>query len=79
VDLRLTRQIRIGEGVKLDVIGEAFNVFNRLNFRSVNNAVGLLRPAFDVRGRRDLRPSEPLAFTSAFEPRQIQVGLRLSF
>jgi hypothetical protein len=79
VDLRLTRQIRIGESVTLDVIGETFNVFNRLNFRSVNNAVGLLLPPFDVRGRRDLRPSEPLAFTSAFEPRQIQVGLRLSF
>jgi hypothetical protein len=79
VDFRLTRRIRIGEGARIDLLGEAFNIFNRLNFRSVNNAVGLLRPPFGVRGRRDLGPSEPLAFTSAFEPRQIQVGMRVSF
>jgi hypothetical protein len=79
VDLRLTRGLRIGEAVKLDVLGEAFNVFNRLNFRSVNNAVGMLAASFNVRGRRDVGPSEPLGFTSAFEPRQIQIGMRLSF
>jgi hypothetical protein len=78
-DLRLTRRIRVGERMNLDVMGEAFNLFNHLNFRSVNNAVGLLSPPFDVRGRSDVGPSEPLGFTSAFDPRQIQIGMRLHF
>jgi hypothetical protein len=56
-----------------------FNIFNRLNFRSVNNTVGLLAPPFNVTGRKDLGPSEPLAYTSAFDPRQIQIGARFSF
>jgi hypothetical protein len=78
-DLRLTRRIRVGEKMNLELMGEAFNLFNHLNFRSVNNAVGLLAPPFDVRGRSEVGPSEPLAFTSAFDPRQIQVGMRLHF
>ena len=79
VDLRVSRQVRLGESARLEVIGEAFNVFNRLNFKSVNNTVGLLSPPFDLQGRKDLAPSQPLAFTSAFDPRQVQLGVRLSF
>jgi hypothetical protein len=54
-------------------------VLNRLNYKGVNNTVGLFAPPYDVSGRSDLRPSDPLAFTSAFDPRQIQLGARLSF
>ena len=79
VDLRLTRHVQWGERVKMELIGEAFNIFNQLNFRSVNNAVGLMAPPFDVRGRKDFTPSEPLAYTSAFDPRQVQLGVRVSF
>jgi hypothetical protein len=79
VDLRVSRRFRLRESVKVELIGEAFNIFNRLNFKSVNNTVGLLAPPFNVRGRRDLAPSQPLAFTSAFDPRQVQLGVRFSF
>jgi hypothetical protein len=79
VDLRLTRPIQLGDTGKIELIAEAFNIFNRLNFRSVNNTVGVLAPPFEVEGRRDLSPSQPLAFTSAFDPRQIQLGARFSF
>lgn len=79
VDVRAAWHIRAGEGVKVELIGEAFNLFNRLNFRSVNNVVGLLAPPFNVKGRQDLPPGEPLAFTSAFDPRRVQLGTRLSF
>ena len=78
-DLRVTRSLNLGDSAKVELIGEAFNVFNRLNFKSVNNTVGPMAPPFDVKGRRDLGPSQPLAFTSAFDPRQIQIGARLSF
>jgi hypothetical protein len=58
---------------------EAFNLFNRLNFASINNTVGVIAPPFNMTGLRDRRPSEPLGFTSAFSPRRIQLGFRLSF
>jgi hypothetical protein len=79
VDLRLMRRFPIGEDANVELIGEAFNVFNRLNFRSVNNTVGLIAPPFDRTGRPDVGPSQPLGFTSAFDPRQIQLGARLNF
>jgi hypothetical protein len=79
MDLRLTRRLSFGDNSRIELIGEAFNVFNRLNFRSVNNTVGLIAPPFDLKGRRDAGPSQPLGFTSAFDPRQIQLGARLSF
>lgn len=79
VDLRLMRRFMLGDDTSLELIGEAFNLFNRLNFRSVNNTVGVISPPFDLRGRRDVGPSQPLGFTSAFDPRQVQLGARLNF
>lgn len=79
MDLRLTRRLSIGDNAKIELIGEAFNLFNHLNFRSVNNTVGAIKPPFNVTGRRDVGPSQPLGFTSAFDPRQIQLGARVSF
>jgi hypothetical protein len=34
---------------------------------------------FDMQGRRDRRPTEPLGFTSAFDPRQMQFGARFNW
>jgi hypothetical protein len=79
VDVRLARRFALGETRALEAIAEGFNVLNRLNFASINNTVGNMPPPFRVRGRADRRPSEPLGFTSAFEPRRIQLGLRLTF
>jgi len=45
----------------------------------LNNTVGNIAPPFRVKGRRDLGPSRPLGFTSAFEPRRIQLGARVNF
>jgi len=78
-DSRLTRRVSIGERTSLDLLFEGFNVFNRLNYSSVNNTVGNMAPPFRVTGRNDRGPSDPLGFTSAAEARRIQVGLRLSF
>jgi len=79
VDLRVTRRVTLSDKAKIELIAEGFNLFNRLNFRSVNNTVGVLAPPFNVKGRRESNPSQPLSFTSAFDPRQIQIGARLNF
>ena len=34
---------------------------------------------YRVEGRRDAGPTDPLGFTSAFDPRQIQLGVKLFF
>ena len=79
VDMRLTRRFSLGEKANLQLILEGFNVFNRTNFASVNNVVGVIAPPFNLHGSSALSPSQPLGFTSAFPKRQLQFGLRLSF
>jgi hypothetical protein len=82
IDLRLSRRFNLGsEQRNLEFIAEGFNLLNRTNFRSVNNVVGNItveqvpQPIEGWRG-----PAEsPLAFTSAFDPRQFQFGLKLNF
>jgi len=52
LDLRLTRKIALTENVTLDLIGECFNVFNRVNIIDVNNnytAAGVPTAAADPR------------------------------
>jgi hypothetical protein len=34
---------------------------------------------YRLRGRRDRRPTEPLGFNSAADPRQMQIGIRLGW
>jgi TonB dependent receptor len=79
VDMRLSNRIRLGEKASLQLMLEAFNIFNRTNYGSVNNVVGVIAPPFDLRGSSALSPSQPLGFTSAFPKRQLQFGVRLSF
>jgi Carboxypeptidase regulatory-like domain/TonB dependent receptor len=78
-DMRLSRLIRMSERANLQLILEGFNIFNRTNFASVNNVVGVIAPPFDLHGNSALSPSQPLGFTSAFPKRQLQFGIRLSF
>lgn len=79
LDMRLTRAFRFSENTVLQLIAEGFNLFNRTNYASVNNVVGVIGPPFDLRGNSALSPSQPLGFTSAFPKRQFQFGVRLSF
>jgi len=79
-DARLQRGFKLRERLRADVMIEAFNLFNRLNYQSVNNTVGAaFSGPFTVTGRNDRAPVDPLGFTSAFDPRRLQLGLRLSF
>jgi Carboxypeptidase regulatory-like domain len=68
-DLRISRRFRSTESWGLEVIAEAFNLFNRANMQLPNNVFGtdpVPRTSF----------GQPLA---AADPRQIQFGLRLNF
>ena len=74
-DLRVMRAIRFGERVRLDLIAEGFNMFNRFNeasasplFRDVNT--------FGQRAGNGRYYSRP---TASFDPRQFQFGLKLNF
>jgi hypothetical protein len=78
-DARLSWKYRLGEKANVQFLAEGFNLFNRTNFGSVNNVVGLIAPPFNLSGNRSLSPSQPLGFTSALPMRQLQFGVRLSF
>ena len=79
IDMRLSKRIRLHERAQLELVAEGFNMLNRLNFQSVNNTVGNISGPFNLKGRKDAGPSEPLGFTSAFDSRQVQLGVRLNF
>ncbi len=78
-DMRLSRAFKLGDKATVQLAAEGFNIFNRTNFGSVNNVVGVIAPPFTPSGLSSRGPSQPLGFTSAFPKREIQLGLRLSF
>jgi Carboxypeptidase regulatory-like domain len=84
-DMRIAKQIRMGERASLSLIAEGFNLLNRTNYASVNNVVGpnfgLLQgfTTFNVHGSVSPLVNAPLAFTSAFPMRQLQLGARVNF
>ncbi|QOY84906.1 TonB-dependent receptor [Paludibaculum fermentans] len=84
VDMRLSRRFRLGssERAALEFLAEGFNLANHTNFKTVNNTVGAV-PLSAIRqpitGIKGASPTTPLAFTSAYDPRQFQFGLKLSF
>lgn len=75
LDMRLTRAIRFGERVRLDVIAEGFNLFNRFNEGSASGFIDDVR-AFNQRAGNGRYYSQP---TASFDPRQFQFGLKLNF
>ncbi|HKZ77262.1 MAG TPA: carboxypeptidase regulatory-like domain-containing protein [Pyrinomonadaceae bacterium] len=75
LDMRLTRSIRIGERLRLDVIAEGFNLFNRFNEASASPFIDDVN-AFRLRASNGRYYSRP---TASFDPRQFQFGLKLNF
>ncbi len=88
-DMRITRTFKMGERANLQLLAEGFNLANRTNYASVNNIVGTgqILPklgfnSFNVQGIKvdpTTSLATPLAFTSAFPMRQIQLGIRIGF
>jgi hypothetical protein len=79
-NLRLAKEFVLKESVRIEAMVDAFNLFNHVNFSGVNNVVGNMAITnVRVEGNRSLPPSAPLAFTSASDPRQIQLGLKFKW
>ena len=74
-DMRLTRVVRLGERLKLDIIAEGFNLLNRFNEGSASPFIDDVN-AFKLRASNGHYFSRP---TAAFDPRQFQFGLKLNF
>lgn len=68
-DLRLSRRFQLTEKFGLELLAEGFNLLNRANLTVPNNVFGT--------------GASPLASfgkpTAAFDPRQIQLGFRMTF
>jgi hypothetical protein len=69
LDLRLSRRIRLAERVDLQLLAEGFNVLNHANLGVPNNTFG---PGVEPLPRF----GQP---TQAFDPRQFQFGMKVSF
>jgi hypothetical protein len=93
-DMRLSWEHKIAERLKMQITAEAFNLFDRTNYASVNNEVGPFFPftpgftTFNVKGIKPgtvlpdgtvVGPSTPLGFTSALPMREFQLGVRFTF
>lgn len=80
VDMRLARTITVGEKVKLIGYFEAFNLFNRLNVNEVNRVFPVGPNGFNLPPQEDGRfIATPDRFATAFRPRQLQFGFRITF
>lgn len=69
LDLRVSRKFQLTERVDLQLLAEGFNVLNRANFGVPNNTFGPGVNPLPNFGRP----------TQAFDPRQFQFGMKLSF
>ena len=87
VDLRVGRRIRFkaDSPLSLELIFDAFNLFNQNNFKEVNNVTGGLfldkLGITDVRVRGDSKKmaSQFSGFTSAYDPRIFQIAAKFNF
>lgn len=89
-DLRLTRRIYVHEHLKLDLVAEAFNAFNRDNQRYTitddgleTNGVQFVQIGDQIGIKyfpaRFQVPSNPFRPNAAFPARQVQLALRMSY
>ncbi len=75
LDMRLARLVPLGERLRLELIAEGFNLFNRFNEAAASPFIDDVR-AFNQRAANGRYYSRP---TAAFDSRQFQFGLKLNF
>jgi len=62
-----------------NVLGAACTTSDGASFVPCTTPGASMLTDYNLSGRRGLRPTDPLGFTSAFDPRQLQFGARFSF
>jgi len=75
LDLRLAKLVPLGERLRLELIAEGFNLFNRFNEAAASPFIDDVR-AFNQRAGNGRYYSRA---TAAFDSRQFQFGLKLNF
>ena len=75
LDLRLAKLVPIGERLRLELIAEGFNLFNRFNEAAASPFIDDVR-LFNQRAGNGRFFSRP---TAAYDARQFQFGLKLNF
>ena len=88
VDARITKAFRFAaeNPLRVEFTVEAVNLLNHTNFAAVNDIIGsnpaapdYNRGTFSLEGDKNRAPGQPLSFTSAFDPRRFQFGLKVAF
>ena len=69
VNLRLSKQFRFRDRFSIQVLGEAFNVQNRVNYTDLVTTWGTTVAPRSTLG----------SYTVAANPRQVQLGIRAQF
>ncbi|MEO8725198.1 MAG: carboxypeptidase regulatory-like domain-containing protein [Acidobacteriaceae bacterium] len=77
-DLRVSKRIVMREKYRLEVLGEAFNVFNHQNITSVNN-LGYTISGFTLNYQPSFGSFTNANSNTAYHERQIQLAVRLEF
>jgi hypothetical protein len=75
LDLRVARTVPLGERMRLEIIAEGFNLFNRFNEAGVSPRFEDVNLVNERAGNGRYRSRA----TAAFDPRQFQFGLKLNF
>ncbi|HEY7516540.1 MAG TPA: TonB-dependent receptor, partial [Vicinamibacteria bacterium] len=78
VDARLSRRFGVGRGAAVEVLVEAFNLFDRVNYSEVQNVFGT--GPFPGEPQRDSSGRVTYGrYTKALAPRQVQLAARFTF
>src|SRR5438552_2116113 len=89
MDFRLSKKVRFGERYAIELLGEAFNIFNHQNVTSVNNTGYIIGSTTAAPTTKAVNAT--LNFNSSFasvinsnsnfaySPRQLQIGFRFLF
>lgn len=95
LDMRVSKSFYLNReaGWRIDLLVQGTNILNHTNFSAVNDSfpanpnpfevgsqtVNLLDGPYSFHGIRGLDASQPLGFKAAFDPRQVQFGLKVIF
>jgi len=82
VDLRVTRDLPIRESVRLRMMFEAFNLFNRANFGNINPSVtSIITTQYNYNAATRVFTPNPTfgAPNDTFDPRIVQLSAKITF